>query len=305
MKIGIIGLGSVGSAVATAIYNTGLVREMVFSDKDGVRAVAAAEDLSHATTFGFDIKINATGGYSKLKDSDVVIISAGANQKPTQKREDLLSANIGVMKDVVSKIMKNVNRNKVVLIVVTNPLDAMTTLVQRLSGLPESRVIGTGTMLDSARFRSELARNLQISPSSINAFALGEHGDNAVLNWSSVSVGGVALEEFCKQTKNSLSSAVRKTIEYRVKNSATEIIKGRGATWDGIAAATADLVRAIVNDEKRVLSVSTVQNGVAMSMLRIVCASGAIDTLIPKLSLIEVAALRKAEQDIKNQIAKI
>lgn len=303
MKIGIIGLGSVGSAIATSVYNTGLAREIILLDRDNARSIATAQDLGHAAIFGFDIKITPASGYRDFKGCDIVIIAAGANQKPGQSRNDLLNANASVMRDVIPNLMKNVDAKKVILVIVTNPLDVMVSLACKLSKLPESRVIGTGTMLDSARLRSVLSKQLEISPTSINAYVLGEHGDSSVINWSSITVGNIALDDFCKQTKRTLPAATRKIIDYRVKNAAAEIIKGRGATWDGIAAAAADLIRAIVNNEHRILTVSISERGAAMSWPRIVGANGVSDTLQPKTSLVELAGLKKSMAIIQSNIA--
>ena len=295
MKIAIIGLGSVGSAVATAVANTGLVHEIVLFDRDGVRARAAAEDLGHAAAFSYDVKITA--------------IAAGANQKPGETRTDLLRANAAVISDIVPRVMANVDTKTVKLIIVTNPLDVMVMLAQKLSKLPASRVIGTGTMLDSARLRTILARQLSVSPQSINAYVLGEHGDSSMINWSSACIGGVDLNSFCKQTKNSLTQTTRNTVEHRVHNAAYEIIRGRGATWDGIAGAVADLVRCITNDENRILTVSTVDGignkSLAMSLPRIVGRNGVIATLMPKMTAPESAALRKSGRIIRKNFDSI
>ena len=303
MKIAIIGVGSVGSAVATAVQNTGLAHEIVLFDRDGIRARAAAEDLGHAGAFSYDIKITAISTYRAIRGSDIVIIAAGANQKPGETRTDLLQKNAAVIADIVPRVMANVDAKRVKIIVVTNPLDVMVMLTQKLSKLPASRVIGTGTMLDSARLRVILARHLGVSTRSINAYVLGEHGDSSVINWESASVGGIALDDFCKQTKCALPATTRKTIEHRVRNAAYEIIQGRGATWDGIGAAVADLLHAIVNDEKRILSVSTVdgvgKDSVALSMPRIVGENGVIINLRPKLSKDETTALRKSAKIIR------
>ena len=303
MKIAIIGVGSVGSAVATAVQNTGLAHEIVLFDRDGIRARAAAEDLGHAGAFSYDIKITAISTYRAIRGSDIVIIAAGANQKPGETRTDLLQKNATVIADIVPRVMANVDAKKVKIIVVTNPLDVMVMLTQKLSKLPASRVIGTGTMLDSARLRVILARHLGVSTRSINAYVLGEHGDSSVINWESASVGGIALDDFCKQTKCTLPATTRKTIEHRVRNAAYEIIQGRGATWDGIGAAVADLLHAIINDEKRILSVSSVdgigKDSVAMSMPRIVGENGVIINLRPKLSKDETTALRKSAKIIR------
>ena len=303
MKISIIGLGSVGSAVATAVANTGLAREMVFFDRDGVRARAAAEDLGHAAAFSYDIKITAVNNYRAIRGSEIVIIAAGANQKPGQTRTDLLNANADVIRDIIPRVMANVDAKTVKLIIVTNPLDVMVMLAQSLSKLPANRVIGTGTMLDSARLRTILSRQLSVSTQSISAYVLGEHGDSSMVAWGAAYIGGLDLAGFCKQTKVSLPQTTRKTIEHRVHNAAYEIIRGRGATWDGIAGAVADLVRCIVNDENRILTVSTVdgvgKKALAMSLPRIVGVNGVVATLMPRLDASESAALRRSGRIIR------
>lgn len=303
MKIAIIGIGSVGSAVATAVKNTGLAHEIVLFDRDGVRARAAAEDLGHASAFSYDIKITAVSTYRAIRGCEIVIVAAGANQKVGETRNDLLHKNTAVIEDIIPKVMANTDSKKIKIIIVTNPLDVMVMLAQKISRLPANRVIGTGTMLDSARFKIILSRHLGISARSISSYVLGEHGDSSVINWSSVSVGGIALDDFCKQTKIALPQTTRKTIEHRVRNAAYEIIQGRGATWDGIGAAVADLLHAIVNDEKRILTVSTVdgtgKEAVAMSLPRIVGENGVIMKLRTKLSKDESAALRKSAKIIR------
>ena len=303
MKIAIIGVGSVGSAVATAVKNTGLAHEIVLFDRDGVRARAAAEDLGHASAFSYDIKITPVNTYRAIRGSDIVIIAAGANQKVGETRTDLLHKNATVIEDIISKLMDNVDAKNVKIIIVTNPLDVMVMLAQKLSRLPASRVIGTGTMLDSARFKIILSRHLGVSTRSISSYVLGEHGDSSVINWSSVYVGGIALDDFCKQTKISLPQTTRNTIEHRVKNAAYEIIQGRGATWDGIGAAVADLLHAIINDEKRILTTSIVEGvgktAVAMSLPRIIGERGAIKTLHTKMNTTESNALRKSAKIIR------
>ncbi|MBO4480584.1 MAG: L-lactate dehydrogenase [Alphaproteobacteria bacterium] len=309
MKIAIIGVGSVGSAVATAVKNTGLVHEIVLFDRDSARARAAAEDLGHAATFGFDVKISAVNNYRGVRGSDIVIISAGANQKPGQTRTDLLQNNAEVIRDIVPKVMANVDPKRVILILVTNPLDVMVMLAQSIAKLPPARVIGTGTMLDSARLRTILSRYLSVSPQSVHSYVLGEHGDSSVVDWSSVTIGGLSLDDFCKQTKNPLSVSTRNTIEYRVHNAAYEIIRGRGATWDGIGAAVADLLRSIINDEHRILTVSIVSgtgsNISAMSLPRVVGANGVLVTLKPKMSVAESNALRRSGRIIQKNFSHI
>ena len=303
MKIAIIGVGSVGSAVATAVKNTGLAHEIVLFDRDGVRARAAAEDLGHASAFSYDVKITAVSTYRAIRGSEIVIVAAGANQKSGETRMDLLHKNTAVIEDIIPRVMENVDAKNVKIIIVTNPLDVMVMLAQKLSRLPTNRVIGTGTMLDSARFKIILSRQLDVSARSINSYVLGEHGDSSVVNWSAVTIGGIALDDFCKQAKISLPQTTRNTIEHRVRNAAYEIIQGRGATWDGIGAAVADLLHAIVNDEKRILTVSTVdgvgKSAVAMSMPRVVGNKGVTMNLRTKMNAQETNALRKSARIIR------
>ncbi|MBR2286102.1 MAG: L-lactate dehydrogenase [Alphaproteobacteria bacterium] len=309
MKITIIGIGSVGSAIATAVKNTGLAHEIVLYDTDGIRARAAAEDLGHAAAFSFDVKITAANNYRAIRGSDIVIIAAGANQKPGETRTDLLQKNATVISDIVPRVMANIDNKNVKLVIVTNPLDVMVMLAQKLSKLPAGRVIGTGTMLDSARLRVILSRTLAVSPQSVNAYVLGEHGDSSVVAWTPATIGAIGLDDFCRQTKTPLTANTRATIEHRVKTAAYEIIRGRGATWDGIAGAVADLVRSIINDENRILTVSTVSGvgakSVAMSLPRIVGAVGVTKTLMPKLSKVESYALRRSENIIRKNYGKI
>jgi len=303
MKIAIIGLGTVGSAVATAVRNTGFVHEMVLFDRDGVRARAAAEDLGHAASFGFDVKITAANNYRAVRGADVVIVAAGANQKPGETRMDLLQKNAAVIRDIIPRVMANADASRVKIIIVTNPLDVMVMLAQKISKLPAGRVIGTGTMLDSARLRTILSRSLAVSTQSVNAYVLGEHGDSSFVAWSSACIGAIAIDDFCRELKIPLNTAARDTIEYRVRNAAYEIIRGRGATWDGIGAAAADLLRCIINDEHRIMTVSCVAGtgprAVAVSMPRIVGASGVVATITPKMSTSEKSALRKSENIIR------
>lgn len=303
MKIAIIGVGSVGSAVATAVKNTGLVQEIVLYDRDGVRALAAAEDLGHASAFSYDIKITAASNYRAIRGSEIVIVAAGANQKPGETRMDLLQKNAAVISDIIPRVMDNVDAKNVKIIIVTNPLDVMVMLAQKLSRLPAARVIGTGTMLDSARFKIILSRQLGVSTRSITSYVLGEHGDSSVVNWSSVCIGGIGLDDFCKQTKISLPKTTRNTIEHRVRNAAYEIIQGRGATWDGIGAAVADLLYAIIHDERRILTTSIVdgvgKNAVAMSLPRVIGERGVLMNLRSKMDAIESSNLRKSAKIIR------
>lgn len=298
MKIGIVGVGSVGGAIASCIVMDGIARELAIIDVDKKRLNAAALDLGHAATFGRGTKI-ISGGYGAIAGADIVIISAGANQKIGQSRTELVEQNAAVMIDVVPKIMSVADSARVILIVVSNPLDAMATAVQKLSGLPAARVIGTGTMLDSARVRYELARRLDVSPQSVDAYVSGEHGDTSVINWDSISIDGIPLAEF--SARKTITAKTRADIERQVRGAAMEIIKGRGATWDGIAAATLDLVRCIDRDERRILPVSIVdaKSRVAYSIPRIVGCDGVIASF-PQADISEsIRAIKKTYEIIE------
>ncbi|MDR2685575.1 MAG: L-lactate dehydrogenase [Rickettsiales bacterium] len=302
MKIGIIGTGSVGGAIARDLVNSGLATELALLDIDQTKAIATAEDLTHASVFGADIKI-AAGSYANLKNSDIIIITAGARQQEGESRVDLVERNTRAMLDIVPKLMPYVDKSKVIIIPVTNPLDVMTQVVHKISGLPAARVIGTGTILDSARFRALLAKHLGVSHKSIHCWTLGEHGDSQIVNWTGAMVGAVPLVDFCEQTKIPLTDAVKKTIEYKTINAAYSIIKGRNATWDGIGAAATDLVRSIALDDHRILPVSITTSDflpepVAFSLPRIITRGGVAASIYPKLSSYESKSLRQSAKKI-------
>lgn len=306
MKVSIIGVGSVGSAVATALMKSGLVSEIVLFDIDGARVRAAALDLTHASVFGFDIKIIPARNYRQLRGSDIVIIAAGANQKNEQSRSDLLNENQLVITDVMTKLVKQIDNKNTKVIMVTNPLDVMVMLSKKISKMPAGNIIGTGTMLDTARFKIALSNYLGVSHNSINASVFGEHGDSAVLNWSAVTIGNIPLVDFCKQNKTPLSAKVIKEITNYVHGAACEIICGRCATWDGIAAAVAELVRVIINNEQKLLTVSSAdEKGFAMSLPRIVGARGIIKTVKPSLNAAEKSALQKSGGIIKKNFKQV
>jgi len=289
MKIGIIGVGSVGGAIASRIVAEESASELVLFDTDKKRLRSAVLDLDHAAAFGGGVEIST--GYPAMKGADMVIISAGANQRIGESRSELVLKNAEVMRDVVPKIMAHADKKKIILIVVSNPLDSIVMTAQKISGLAPGRVIGTGTMLDSARFRAELSRRFKVSPKSVSSYVLGEHGDSAVLNWTSANIGGLPIQGVTAKEKTE--------IEGRVRGAAMEIIQGRGATWDGIAAATCALVRAIDNDERRILPVSIIEKGVAYSLPRIVGREGVAATLPPVISADEKKALATSIKTIQ------
>jgi len=257
MKIGIVGCGLVGSTAAYALVMRGIGGEIVLTDKNVNRAQAEADDIFHAVPFAHPMKVYA-GNYAQLAGCRVVIISAGVNQKPGETRLQLLERNAEVFREIIPQILTNAP--DALLVVATNPVDVMTHLTARFAaqhGLPSSRVIGSGTTLDTARFRALLGAYLNVDPQHIHGYVVGEHGDSEVLCWSSVTVGGIPLQEFCTERGVSLDEEVRAGIDQGVRRAAYHIISGKGATYYGIGSALARIVAAILQDQRSILTICT------------------------------------------------
>ncbi len=303
MKVGVVGTGMVGSAAANALVVAGSASEVVLVDKDEKRAVAEAEDILHATPFTNIVTVRA-GTYDDLEGSDVVIIAAGVSQKPGETRLELLERNTAVFAKVVPQSLQAAP--DAILLIATNPVDVMTMVATRLSGLPAHRVIGSGTILDTARFRALLGQHLDISPKSVHAYVLGEHGDSEVLCWSLSDVGSVTVETYARQIFRPLDEAAKARIDDGVRNAAYKIIAGKGATWYGIAGGLVRICRAIGRNEQSVLTVSMQGDEiegvgpVALSLPRVIGRAGITGTIWPTLSREENAALtRSAEVIVK------
>lgn len=257
MKIGIVGSGFVGATAAYAMVMGGIGREIILVDKNEKRAKAEASDLTSAVPFAYPLQVRH-GGYEALKGSRLVIISAGVSQKPGESRLDLLKRNAAVFKDVIPSILDQASDS--ILVVATNPLDIMTYLAAHYakdSGVPGSRIIGTGTMLDTARFRSLLGESIGVDPQHVHGYVVGEHGDSEVLTWSLVAVGSMHLKEFCEFHGLPLDEKFKQDIDSRVRNAAYHIIEGKGATYYGIGSALAKLADVILHDQRSILTVST------------------------------------------------
>jgi L-lactate dehydrogenase len=303
MKVGIVGAGMVGGAAGYALALLGTAQEVVFVDLDAALARAQAEDIAHAVPFA-SATLLRSGGYDALKDAGIVILAAGVSQKPGETRLQLLSRNAGVFRSIVGEVLRVAP--DAILLVASNPVDIMTDVTTRLSGLPPQRVIGSGTILDTARFRSLLGDHLGIAPQSVHAYVLGEHGDSEVLAWSAARAGSVALRSFAAQVGAPLTDSVRGRIDDGVRNAAYTIINGKGATWYGIGAGLARIVRAILRDEQAVLSVSIMTGevegvrDVALSVPRVVGRMGVTADLFPELDADEHAALQRSAQLLKD-----
>jgi L-lactate dehydrogenase len=292
----------VGSAAGYALTLLGDASEIVFVDRNADLAIAQAEDVSHAVPFVHPCKIWA-GDYDALAGAGVVILAAGVPQKPGESRLSLLSRNAEVLSEVVGRV--RAAAPEALLIVASNPVDIMTEITQRASGLPPERVIGSGTILDTARFRKLLADHLGVAAQSVHAAVLGEHGDSEVLAWSTAQVGGESLARCAVKLGTAITDDVRTQIDTGVRRAAYRIIAGKGATWYGIGAGLARIVRAIRDDQRAVLTVSMRTPmiagvpDVALSLPRIVGAKGVIATLYPELSQDEEAALRRSAEILK------
>lgn len=263
MKIGIVGSGMVGATAAFALVMAGVGREIVLVDLDAERAQAEADDIYHAVPFANPVEVVA-GDYDALKDASVVIIGAGVGQKPGETRLQLLGRNAAVFQKVIPSVL-TVAPNAI-LVVATNPVDVMTHLSAKYAaefGVSSQRVIGSGTMLDTARFRALLARHVDIEARHLHAYVIGEHGDSEVLAWSNARVGGVPLESFCRERNIPLDDAVRNRIDSAVRNAAYHIINGKGATYYGVASALAYLVDILLHDEHSIVTVCTPQTSIA------------------------------------------
>lgn len=303
MKVGIVGTGMVGSAAGYAIALEGVAAELVLVDHKPDLAVAQAEDIAHAVPFVGACRVSA-GDYSRLEGADVVILAAGVPQAPGESRLSLLARNADVFGDVVGKVLAA--EPDAILIVASNPVDIMTGITRIASGLPPARVIGSGTILDTARFRWLLADHLGLAPTSVHALVLGEHGDSEVLAWSLAQAGGEPLAKCADVLGRPISEADRARIEDGVRRAAYRIIAGKGATWYGIGAGLARIVRAIRDDERAVLTVSMLTPdcfGVAdvtLSLPRVIGARGVHATLMPDLPQAEADALRHSAQVLKD-----
>lgn len=297
MKVGVVGAGLVGSTAAYTLALEGAASEIVLVDLDEKLARAHAEDILHATPHAHPVKIFA-GDYTSLASANVVILSCGVGQKEGESRLELLGRNAKVFEEVIPQIMGAAPH--AILLIASNPVDIITQAVTRISELPPRRVIGSGTILDTARFRSLLGNHLGVSARSVHAYVVGEHGDSEVLIWSSPHIGGVSLLDFAEQIGRPITEEIQADIDDGVRNAAARIIAGKGATYHGIGGGLSRIIRAIRDDEGAVLSVSSRSHrqeeyeGICFSVPRIVGAQGVVSELWPLVNEEEQQALQKS-----------
>ena len=304
-KVAVVGAGRVGSTFAYTLAASGLVREVVVIDADLARAEGEAMDIAHAVPFHAPVAVRA-GALEAAADAAVTVIAAGAAQREGESRPALLRRNAEVLRGIVEAVVR-ANPDGM-LLVATNPVDALTYAALRLSGLPSSKVIGSGTVLDTARLRSELGAHYGVDPRNVHAYVLGEHGDTELVPWSSATLANVQLHEYCRLTGMACTPDHMDAIAVRVRDAAYEIIRRKGATNFAIAAALTRIIEAIVRDESSVLTVSTLVDGhygireVCLSLPAVVGREGVRRVLPIPLSDDEVARLRASAAAIRSTI---
>ncbi|MBN1203193.1 MAG: L-lactate dehydrogenase [Anaerolineae bacterium] len=311
MKIGVVGSGLVGATAAYAMVMQGVGREIVLVDKNTARAQAEADDILHAVPFAYPLQVRA-GDYADLAGCRVVIITAGVGQRVGETRLQLLERNAAIFHDVVPGILAHAP--DAVLLVASNPVDIMTHLAARFAaeyGVPSSRVLGSGTTLDTARFRALLGRHLGVDSHHVHAYVLGEHGDSEVLAWSEVNIGGIPLSEFCVESGGEVDEQVRQMIDDQVRNAAYRIIEGKGATYYGIGSALARIVNVIIRDQRSILTVCTLVEEVAgvpdvtVALPNLVGGSGVLSTCLFPLDENEYDRLRASAGVVRAAIESL
>lgn len=309
-RVVLIGSGAVGASYAFALLNRGLAKELVIIDKNADKAKGDAQDLNHGLPFVSPITI-WDGDYADCKDADIVVITAGANQAPGETRLDLIGKNATIFREIVENVMKSGFDG--IFLIATNPVDALTYATWKFSGLPANRVIGSGTILDTARLRFLLGQRLNVDTRNVHAYIMGEHGDTELPVWSHANIGGVRIPEYLSTHQDKrLTSAEMDEIFHNVRDAAYQIINLKGATYYGIALGLAKITKCILRDERSILTVSVRPEGeygledVYIGLPAVVGRSGIKEILSIDLSEEEKSqlqhsanVLRKANQSIR------
>ncbi len=302
-KIAIIGAGDVGTTIAYTLQISGLVTEIALIDINQKLAQGQIMDMNHGLFFVPPVYLTA-GNYSDCKGADVIIITAGARQKTGESRMALVERNATICRSIFDEIRPY--NTTAVFLIVTNPVDVMTHAVIKHSGLPRYQVIGSGTVLDSARFRYLISQHCHVDARNVHAYVIGEHGDSEVILWSQVRIGGTPLKEFSKESAYACDPIDKESITKDIKNSAYHIIEAKGATNYGVGLAVRRIVEAIIRDENSVLTVSTLLNGeygldgVCLGVPCIINRKGIKSIVETTLDQSEEKALKKSAEIIRN-----
>jgi L-lactate dehydrogenase len=310
-KITIIGAGSVGSTIAYTLSTQDIASEIVLIDINKEKVEGEVMDIIQGTCFRDPISIVA-GDYADAKDSDIVIITSGIARKPGQTRLELTQTNVNILKSITPQIVKEAPN--ALYVIVSNPVDIMTYVFTKISGLPENQVIGSGTLLDTARLRTRIAENLSINQKDVNAYVLGEHGDSSFVPWNSATIGTVALKNYRNQLNFREDFAAEldlDEIEDYIRTSGGKIIQRKGATFYAVSVSVCDIVKTLLNGSDSVMCVSTMMHGefgiedVCISIPTIVNGQGVKGTLLPELTPDEVEKLRHSANVLKDVISQV
>ena len=308
IKVAIIGTGRVGASCAYALQLRGLASEIVLINANRQRAEGEAMDINHGSQFTKPVRVWA-GEYKDCRDADIVVLAAGTSQKPGDTRLDLLNNNANILQRMIAPALKYLEDT--IVIVAANPVDVLTYLTWQITGLPSHQIIGSGTILDTARFRFLLGQHFKMDTHSIHAYIIGEHGDSQVPVWSLANIAGMHLDEYTHFNGNPVGASLRGKIAENTRRAAYEIIHRKGATYYAIAAGLVRIIEAIVRDENSVLTISGVVNGVhglndvALSLPAVVNRQGIAKTLDLPLSDEEDAGLKRSAQVIHDAIASL
>jgi len=306
-RIAVVGVGNVGSTFAYALLLSGLASEIVLIDKDRARAEGEAMDLSHTVPFTRPARIWA-GDFADCAGAAVTVVCAGVNQKPGETRLDLIRKNAAIFAEIIPQVARHDPEG--ILLIATNPVDVLTYASLVHSGLPARRVIGSGTILDTARFRHLLSEHFRVDPRSVHAFIIGEHGDSEVPVWSLANIAGMQVCDFGRAHGQSLDAAARERIFTQTRDAAYHIIQRKGATYYAVAAGLMRIVEAILRDQNTVLSVSSLADcygiqDVCLSLPTIVNRGGIEQVLRLDLNEAETAGLRRSAELLRRTIAEL
>lgn len=308
VKISIVGAGFVGSTTAFALMNSGLASKIVIVDLNREKAIGEAMDLSHGASFVKPVEITA-GNYEDTENSDIVIITAGAAQKPGETRLDLINKNYKIMSSIVPDVTKY--SPDCILLVVSNPVDILTYITYKLSGFPKERVIGSGTVLDTSRLRYMLSEHFKIDARNIHTYIMGEHGDSEIAAWSLTNIAGMNIDEYCRLFCNLCDGSLMNKIYENVKNAAYEIINKKGATYYAVALAVRRIVEAILRDENSILTVSALLEGqygiddIFLGVPSIVGSTGIKKVLEVPLNQDEMVKLKTSGNSLKDLLKSL
>ena len=307
-KAAIIGCGFVGTSIAFSLVQKGIFSELVLIDANEKKAEGEAMDLSHGLPFTKPMEIKA-GGYEDIADCAMIIITAGANQKPGETRLDLVHKNVEIYKSIIPKIVEK--NQEATLLIVSNPVDIMTYVALKLSGDPSHKVIGSGTVLDTARLKYLLSRHLDVDSRSIHAFIIGEHGDSELAVWSAANVSGIPLNHFCELRGYFDHMESMDRIYQSVRDSAYEIIEKKGATYYGVAMAVCRIAESVIRNEHSIMPISVYLDGlyglhdICLSIPTVVGQEGAEKVLDIPLDLMEMGKLVYSAEELKKIIGEL